>query len=633
MNELQAALQYAAIRRIIEEKYRLPSLTRADAMRELLITVLTNKGFEKLLKRYERRQSEAQFKNQIAITNTTLSSIGKRLVRRFVKAARVTGINKRVEIDGNEKGTQRLQEKTESFYEKQPVENYLLRFVDLFGLIDANAFQAVHFKPFAPGAEPVVYPVLYPCTQIQDFLYDETGILSYLIVRIPRTIKVPALSTGRGRFSSTTADVTDYIMYENGVQTVFTEWRENRPNMPTGGSISMIDFNVMGEGVRGGGARSIKYQVNEYKTNTNEVPAMRLGYETDAEDTNLCVSPIFAAEPHFRDYVQLKSDLDVTMKLHIYQRLFQYVEKCPGENPQQSISCTAGKKFGTNIDCSKCKGKGILVHDNGMDLVYLPMPDNPVDIVPLDKLAYYLTPDIAVVEKLENRINEIEYQKIPITIFGTELLQRVDGTKGVTKTATETNLNADQVSDTLRPFVQQRSLLYKFIVRQIALFNDLGEGLIVSYEYPSDLAVETAGELLAQLEQATKSGASNHVSNMLSDRLMRTMLRDKPRELLRYLVQERFMPMNGKTQEEKIYLLASDLVPKRYKVLYAMSDSIIDELVEEQQENRADFISMSYSDQNKMIDAKLKKFLDELAAEAPVLTLNMPTPKPAPVAA
>lgn len=614
--EEENLLGYDIIRRIVTEKYRHPSLARADAMRSLLITVLTNKDADKLLTRYERRQSEDQFKQQIKITNTTLSSIGKRLVRRFVKAARVTGIDKRIEIEKNEGASARLQQKCESFYENRPIENYLLRFVDLYGLIDANAFLALHFKPFATGEEPIVYPVLWPCSQVEDFHYDETGILDYLIVRMPKKIR---LKNAQGK--TVDRSVTDYLLYERGKQTLFTEKIEGR-QMPEG-EVLTFDTVVKPERLLSDGSK-LTYIATAYDTNTNEVPVMRLGYEIDPEDMALCVSPLFAAEPHFKDYVRLKSNLDVTMLLHVYQRLFQYVEKCTGENPAQGITCQSGKRFGTDVDCQKCKGKGYTVHDNGMDVVYLPLPDNPAEIIPLDKLAFYLTPDISVVDKLESQLNSLEYHKIPITIFGTELLQRVDGTQGVSKTATETNLNADQVSDTLRPFVEQRSLLFKFVVRQIALFNDLAESLTVNYEYPADLAVETTGELLDQLKKANDSGANSHVTELLSDRVSRTMLRDKPRDLLRYEVQRRFLPLNGKSADERTYLLASDLVPRRTKILFANFDSIIDELVEESQSNRIDFMALSYDEQDALIDAKVTEIIKALETERPAPVLTMP---------
>lgn len=616
MEELEQFVGYELIRRILTEKYRHPSLKRADEMRSLLVTVLTNRDYQNLLVRYERRQSEDQFKQQIKITNATLSSIGKRLVRRFVKAARVTGIDKRIEIEKNEAATTRLQTKCNTFYENRPIENYLLRFVDLYGLIDANAFVALHFKPFETGSEPVVYPVLWPCTQVHDFRYSETGILDYLIVSMPKTIRTKG-TDGR----TVDKKVTDYLQYERGRQTLYTEIVEGR-QLPEG---EVIQFDVLVKPDRLlSDGNKLRYIATTFETNTNEVPVMRLGYETDPEDLGLCVSPLFAAEPHFKDYVRLKSNLDVTMLLHVYQRLFQYVEKCPGENPAQGITCQSGKRFATDIECTKCKGKGYTVHDNGMDVVYLPLPDNPAEIIPLDKLAFYLTPEISVVDKLENQLNSLEYHKIPITIFGTELLQRVDGSQGVSKTATETNLNADQVSDTLRPFVEQRSLIYKFLVRQIALFNDIADSLTVNYEYPADLAVETTGELLDQLKKANDSGANSHVTELLSDRVARTMLRDKPRDLLRYEVQRRFLPLNGKNADERTYLLASELVPKRTKVLFANFDSIIDELVEEGQENRQDFMALPYGEQNALIDAKLETLMQTLESERPAPILTVP---------
>lgn len=610
MYELESVNGYPLLTKVVRDNYRHSSLTRADTMREFLITVLTNKGFEKLLKHFTRRQTLEQFGQQIKITNATLSPIGKRLFRRYVKASRVTGIYKRIESP-NPDQTNKLIAKCDSFYGKRSIEDYLSKFVNQYSLLDPNGFYALHFKAFTLGEEPEVYPVLWPCTSVVHYHYSETGVLHQLLIKIPRTV-----ATKFGNVST-----VDYLLYEQGRQTTFTEAIVDIP-APTE---TAVLIRVSSSAVVDVAKKS--YWADSFDTLTDEIPARRLGYEVDVEDNNLMVSPIYAAEPHFRDYIDLKSKLDVTMLLHVYAKLFEFAKPCPGESTNRK--CNAGIVAGT-IDtvCSKCKGNGYLTPQNGMETLYFDMPESVKEMIPLKDMAFYHSPDIKVVDKLEQRLYELEYQKIPITIFGTEVLIRSNGGGAVVdNTATEALLSADQLNDTLRPFVDNVSELYVFTVRTIAAFNDIAD-VNALYTHPSDLAVESTAELLNQLKLANESGANGPIVELLNDRTMLVMLRDKPNELLKYKTQQKFIPLAGKSLSERQFLLGSNLIPERTKILYAMFDSIFLEIDVEQQKNKVDFYGLTYEKQNELLEAKLTTYVDAIKAATPAPAFNIPARVP-----
>lgn len=615
--QLQEEINYRLLSDVIRHNYRNPSLTRADTMRDTLITVMTNNKFDKLIKFHEARQTEDQRSKQLAITNPTLSTVGKRVMRRFVKTSRITGITEEIAVENNEEKTIRLKERVANFYAGSSVSQYQTKFLNVYSLIDANAFIAIHFTAFDPksGQEPICYPVLWPCTQVIEFGYNKFGQLKLLLTKTPRTIRItPKRETRENRSLKETKSVTDYMLYEIGVQTEFKQIVKGR-ELPT--PYTVLDFApLMNDGV------NIKYAVYRYETQKIELPATVLGYEVDPEDVNLKVSPIWAAEPHFRDYMNYKSDWDLTMKNHVYAKLMQYVQKCPGERPHEGKVCDKGYTPTGDI-CKRCNGNGYVVHKNAQDVIYFPFPDDTEKLIPLDKLAVYIEPEFKVALTLKEVVDELETRKIPIAIFGTELLQRTDGKPGVANTATEVNLTADQVSDTLRPFVENFSNTYKFIVRNMAYVYDIFKGLTVLYEFNSDLAVESVSELLEQLTKANNSGANGFIIDILNNRIMTAMLKDKPKEAKVYEVQRRFMPFNGKTESERVFLLNSSLTSQATKVLYANFDSIIDELEEELRVDKKDFYSLSYKEQETLIDTKVSDIITKLKAEQPTPTFNV----------
>ena len=617
---LQKTKKHPLLRKTVRNKYRKAGLAKADEMRGLLIKVLTNKDHGSLVKFHKRRQTAAQFTDQITLTQPTLSTIGKRLIRRFVKASRVTGVNELIKVENNEEATTSLLEAVANFYAGESLSSYQNKYLDSYGLIDANAFIAIHFENYDPNTEVArCYPVLWPCTQIVDYKYDTFGGLEYLLTFERKEIEVPINAVTQASLETQKKTVIDYYLYERGHQTVYRQIVNGRDMAEFGAVGDTINFEVSNQPAT---LEATRFNAYYYETYTDEIPARCLGYEVHPEDITIKVSPLWAAEPHFRDFADLKSKTDITLNNHVYARLMQYVEKCPGENPELGILCHSGFIPGTEETCKKCKGTGYLVHKSAMDVLYFKLPDSPADLLPLDKLAVYIEPEIKVLDKLTERLNELEFRKIPIAIFGTELLQRTDGSQGVANTATEVELTADQISDTLRPFVDNRSACYEFIVRQIALFRDLKE-VTIFQRYPSDLAVESAGQLLDQLNKANESGANSFIIDMLNDKTMRTLLRDKKEELRRYEVQRRFMPFNGKTEAERALILQSDLVPKKIKILYLNFDSILDELEEELKEEKKDFYAMPYKDQNALIDTKIDVILVKLKDENPPLTFNL----------
>jgi hypothetical protein len=588
-------------------------------MREFMITWLTNKGFENLIKFHPGRQTKDQRARQIGITNPTLSPIGKRAVRRFVKTSRITGITEEIAVENNEEKTNKLIEAANNFYAGNSVSSFQSKYLNIYGLIDANAYLAIHFTSFdaTKGEVPTCYPVLWPCTQVVEQAYNNLGFLQLLLVKSKRKIKIKAKrQTRETRMLNTEKEVTDYTLYELGVQTEFKEIIDGR-DLPE--PTRIIKFDP----IQGQDGSNVRYAVYRYATQAVEIPCRVLGYEIDVEDISLKVSPLWAAEPQVRDYMDYKSEWDLIMKNHVYARLMQYVQKCPGESPSTGKVCNKGFTA-TGETCNKCKGDGYVVHKNAQDVMYFPFPDDTEKLLPLDKLAVYIEPEFKVAITLKETIDELENRKIPVAIFGTELMQRTDGKPAVANTATEVNLTADQVSDTLRPFVENFSQTYKFIIRQIGYVYDVFKGLTALYEFNSDLSVESVMELLGQLEKANTSGANGFIIDILNNRIMTAMLRDKPREAKIHAVQKRFMPFNGKNETERVYLLESPLVPKELKVLYANFDSIIDELEEEQRIEKKDFYMLKYKDQETLIDKKVKTLMLKLEQEQPTPTFNVP---------
>jgi len=122
--------------------------------------------------------------------------------------------------------------------------------------------------------------------------------------------------------------------------------------------------------------------------------------------------------------------------------------------------------------------------------------------------------------------------------------------------------------------------------------------------------------LLEDLNKANTSGAPSYIKNEINKDLAQKLYIDKPNELLKIEVKNKFFPFNGKTESEISNIIVNDLTSKYNKILYANFDNIFDELDAENSINDVNFYRMEKSKQQSLIKAKVDTIISELDTAA-----------------
>ena len=99
---------------------------------------------------------------------------------------------------------------------------------------------------------------------------------------------------------------------------------------------------------------------------------------------------------------------------------------------------------------------------------------------------------------------------------------------------------------------------------------------------------------------------------------------ERPIELKRYRIKQKYNPFSGKSEKEIVILLNSIFVSKYSKVLYSNYGLIFDELESDYAEKNKDFYALNKNAQDKAIKDKVNKIksTEESENEPPELPID-----------
>jgi hypothetical protein len=356
-------------------------------------------------------------------------------------------------------------------------------------------------------------------------------------------------------------------------------------------------------------------------TANNRVQARRIGYIKHPTNKTICVSPLHPAEATFRDLIRRKSELDVTISLHVFPKLFQYGEDCDGETDKSpELVCNNGYIANTKNKCKKCGGTGFKPHRSAQDVIQMKYPKEGREFVPLKDLAFYLSPDINVIDKLDSVVQQ-KMQEAYIACFSTDLLKKQTGTIGE-QTLGEIKLKQDDVNDTLGKWATNRSNIYKFIISQIGIFNDVD--VEVTHEYPKTLESESLEELLAKYALYVTNGVSPLVIDEIEMQIAKLQMDNEPASFQRYKIQRMFLPFRGMVDSQKALALSSTEVPKFTKVLYYNFQWLFTKIEETVPKFYDE--TKTFKERFETIEKEVQAIIDQLDKEAPSVNLGLQRP-------
>lgn len=541
-----------------------------------------------LLKQFNPRESEEQFNQRKELSQAITSDIANRILTPMFKIGR-----SRADVTVSWENSQKSDEKKKElfkvsnvFHGDESVEQYLTnRMVELDGT-DPNSFIVVEFEGTVNPSDKTTKVSPYP------FEVNSKEAINYKYVNN----ELQFLIVFNGRYTlyleneAITADqilVEEISNYELEANQEFFEIKD------TNGKIIEV------------------YILTTLEHKAGRIPARRVGTKKDLTTRGrTCVPIIHPAHPYFKKSIKTVSEFDLTNCLHTFQQKIQYDEVCPGDITKHS-TCNAGKAADGST-CHMCKGSGWKTHTSSADIIRVKLPRDPKDMVSLENYISYKGPKMDLLE-FQKKLGLYELTELAVkAVYNSDLYN----SNQTVATATEKTIDLESVYDTLKPFADSWSAMWKHIMYVIASYRDLNNGINIQHNFPKDFKMKSVTMLLDDLAKANTSGAPSYIKNEINKDLAQKLYIDKPSELLKIDVKNKFFPFNGKTENEISNIITNDLTSKYNKILYANFDNIFDELDSENSIGDVNFYMIEKSKQLDLIKTKVQVIIDELDSVA-----------------
>lgn len=578
--------------------------------------LITGEDTGTLLSRFIKRETEEMFEQRVRITQSITPSICGSIEKPFNKVGRNNNIVKKVDLKNPTK-TKNVATMMSVFYGDQKSNNkgldyYLQTRFKSLTFSDPNAWVVVEWDT-PENRATVIKPRPFEVSAANAWHFKIINdVCKWLWVnedikyRLNKKVKDVYQEADGNKFTMYGED--DTIVLQRVNVDYYNEHKE--------------EFGAPKEVWTDEKTRET-YLIFTYKPKVKQVPAVRVGYVPDEwTDGATCVNAFHTAMPYLMKTIKAVSELDLTISLHTFPQKLQYVHKCAGVGERtKKKKCDYGI-LPDGTTCSACKGTGYKMHTTAQDAILLPMPEDGEDLIDLEKLMTYKSPPIDLVKFQDEYVDKLKLNAHS-AVFNTTALIR---TPQISKTATEIDNNLQGVYDTLEPYTDKVSEVWKYFVRVFALLaaaNIDAEGIQIIYRFPSDFKLKTKDMLLVDLMKANESGAPSYYRDSINNDLAEVMYEDDGLAMRKYKTRHAFFPFNGKTPDEIAVLLSSPYVSEFQKVLYANFEAIFSEIDMEQPEF---WMIPRLEEQWEILKAKVEEYRAEIQAGREQLKINFGNP-------
>lgn len=496
------------------------------------------------------RETDDEIKQRRKITNSVCPPVINSTKIIYQKAIRKPPVVRKIDYEGdNETKKIELEKFIGKYWGDQSLEKYMgYAFVD-YNYTDPNAFLITEFSNFNNLKEKASpYPFVATSEEAIMFEY-KNEILEYLVVKLP----IKYLD------KETLQDGAKYTIYLGLDTIVFIQISESdfRVNQINGIEVIEIEKKF--------------YLVNYFEPKNEKVPAKRFGFIRDTETKGRTFVSLFHhGWAYLKKTLKIDSELDLSTSMCAFQQRFAYVSPC------QNKGCNHGVLLDGSGTCPDCGGTGKQpFHRGTMDIITLELPKDPNEIIDLERLQVTKGP---LIELLDFQKEYLEYLKNTFhkIMFNSDVATNSDVAKSVT--ATVANFGEDYVNDTLFPFTQHYSSFWEFVVKDIATFTDLGQGLVVQLKYPYDLKMKGLSELMTELKMAKDAGASTSTISAIEDDINEILYSDRPEALKEMRVKNKINPFRGVNNADIRFIISQNNVPLYTRTLWENFESIWQDL-------------------------------------------------------
>ena len=564
-------------------------------------------GIDDYLKRFAKREDEEMFEQRKRLTNSISQSVASSLQKPFYKVARNKNVKKKFTLKGDKTREEIVQKMISGFYGTNELNTKGLdfwlknRFIELT-FTDPNAFVVIEWeaKPENVPLEP--YPYEVNSIDAYDYTYKH-GVLNELFTRQSETI---IYLDKDGAEKEKVVDA--FTLYE------------------IGSSLKVVEYcpkYFEAKGIVIDETRQVTFVENEIhfiatynETNLDFIPAFRVGYIRDtATDGRTFVNPFESAMPYFRKALKAVSELDLSITLHTFPQKLQYVTKCKGKGTKK---CNNGMVSGTQTVCSECKGSGLQIHTSGQDTIYFPLPDTPDEMFDLDKILVYKQPPIDLIKFQDDYVRNLK-KDAHLSVYNSNMFLAED--PQFAKTATEVNTNTQGIFDTLFPYTEKFSEVWKTAVKVFVRLSGFLTDFELIHIFPTDLEIKTVAVLMAELKLANESEAPSYFRDAILEEIANQVYEGDELGREKHFTRHKFFPFSGKTETEIQFLMASPYVSNFTKVLYANFEAIFTDI----EKAVPNFYKLNYNLQWEKLNEFVKPYLEEINSQNEPLRIDFGT--------
>jgi len=537
--------------------------------------IVGGEGIDEYYQRFNPRETEEQFEQRKRLTQQIATSVCKNIRDIEYKVPRSNGIQRVVDVTEQGKAAS-MQTILDEFWGDSTLDDYIdVRWVELNDS-DPNAFIVLEWQPFGQDEYAAPYPY--------EVKSEEAVYYEYINNKLQYLVACVDIEGDLKRFTGYFKEFTIVLTQIPDEEAKKLNMKEDEERTANGVLYVRLNDSV--------------YTVFEAKPHgLGYVPAFQPGYVRDqATNGHTFLPPWWAAESILMNLIKSKSELDLSVALHVFPQKLQYVPNC--NNP----GCISGT-MADGKQCPVCKGTGYQTITSAQDAIYLALPrkGHENELFNLQQLVHYVYPPIDLVRFMDEYVDKLSRRAMQF-VYNSEIYSR----QQVAETATGRNIDMQAVYDTLYPMAKAMARDWEFMVATVG--DITGIQCTPTFTFSKDFKLKSLDEYYQDL--VTLGNSSPFVKSAIEDDIARIIYADNPEGMARHLTKKAFFPFPGDSPETISLKMSQSFVPKFYKVLYSAYGWIFDDL---ERENKG-FWALNRTRQWELLDAKVNEYL---AADEP----------------
>lgn len=510
-----------------------------------------------LLSQFVKRESEEDFKQRKILTRLTSASLINRIATPFNKALRSDNANISIETD-------ELKELANKFIGNTSLYTWITTEVHKIAFYDPNAFLVITIPDFNYNVEQAKHkPVIVRSKNVLNFHYEDHQLI--------RAVLVMGAMTKCYSYSDDPAKSECIIAVEVEETAAAIDPQAIKDN-PT--QVKLMVKEATAENPMYVKAANKYYKIYPTSPTIKGIQVMRIGYIPDIDtDGRTCVVPYHVAITRIESMVKAKSELDMSVAMHVFAQKIQQVEMCKGFKGEDGlvIQCNNGYQQGNmNAVCKNCNGSGHEpISKSAMDVITVAMGKKGDDMKDLDNIVRYIQTDVQTPKFLHEYITTLEQACVQ------DVFPNNRNEKSVMASATEIKVDYEDQQDVLLPYNRQIEALWLFCMDIATQIKEV-KNPVYNIRFPDDLDIKTLSDLL--IDYKASDGMPVAVRKLLRKKISRKLSASDSASEKREAVRIMHEPFGEKKTDDIKYLISQNLVTIEQKVLWANYDTIMDEL-------------------------------------------------------